>query len=600
MRFHPRRCRRWVVEVLESYTAAIAQRLDVRGLINVQFAVAGTTVYVIEANPRASRTVPFVAKATGRAARQGGDAGDARRDPRRTPRRGFCSRETGRYAAHVAVKEAVLPFNRFPEVDPALGPEMRSTGEVMGIDDTFGRAFYKAELAAGNGLADGAARCSCRSPTRTSQRVWWSHSGCGRSGLGLAATAGTAEYLAQFDLPVDQWWQGARRSQRRGSDRPTAPDLIADGKIGFVVNTPRGSVGRSDGEHDPQGGQPASRELCDHGELRPWQRRRAGRAHGRCSPSEPAGVPLPRAGTRHAVEPRVVMRDRRRVGRLRGPGDDGVGNGGVRRRARAVHGPRVDRRGRHQVDRAVRVGREPGAAGAPDAAGHDERRRAAGPGIEYWLATVCPRCWRPGRRSCADLGSVGRRLPPRAEMLADAPPAVVAVEVNLSCPNLEGRGSIFAHDAELSAEVIEATAACGRPRWAKLSANTDRIVEVAERCRRPAPKRSRASTRCSGWLRPATRCARRSEPAAVGCPVGRSTRWPCAPFTTSHAPARAADRRRRRSRVGLGRRRDAAGRSAGGAGRNGDVRRPRLRRMRMQTGAGRVGAETRADRRIAE
>ena len=105
----------WVVEVIEAYTAAIADRLDVRGLINVQYAVAGTTVYVIEANPRASRTVPFVAKATGRAAGQGGHAGDARRHARRAAHRGTAaaSRLIGRrHGRRQGGRAAVLPVPR--------------------------------------------------------------------------------------------------------------------------------------------------------------------------------------------------------------------------------------------------------------------------------------------------------------------------------------------------------------------------------------------------------------------------------------------------------------------------------------------------------
>jgi carbamoyl-phosphate synthase large subunit len=122
----------WVVEVISAYTTAIANSLDVRGLINVQFAVLGTTVFVIEANPRASRTVPFVAKATGvplaKVASRvmlGATLAELRIEGLLVPP------VTG---GHVSVKEAVLPFNRFPDVDTALGPEMRSTGEVMGID----------------------------------------------------------------------------------------------------------------------------------------------------------------------------------------------------------------------------------------------------------------------------------------------------------------------------------------------------------------------------------------------------------------------------------------------------------------------------------
>ncbi|NKB42353.1 MAG: dihydroorotate dehydrogenase, partial [Ilumatobacter sp.] len=103
-----------------------------------------------------------------------------------------------------------------------------------------------------------------------------------------------------------------------------------------------------------------------------------------------------------------------------------------------------------------------------------------GPGIEYWMAKILPGLLATGATVVASIW--GRSLADyrhAAEMLAAAPSAVVAVEVNLSCPNLEGRGSIFAHNVEMSAEVISSTAACGRPRWAKLSANTDRIIEVA-------------------------------------------------------------------------------------------------------------------------
>ncbi|HEX4220479.1 MAG TPA: carbamoyl-phosphate synthase large subunit, partial [Acidimicrobiales bacterium] len=138
-----------VVAVLEDHTRAITAALDVRGLCNVQFAVKDDQAYVIEANPRASRTVPFVAKATGVpvamvAARVmvGATLADLADE-------GLLSTPV---VGHVSVKEAVLPFNRFPGVDTLLGPEMRSTGEVMGIDRTFGLAFAKSQIAAGNRL----------------------------------------------------------------------------------------------------------------------------------------------------------------------------------------------------------------------------------------------------------------------------------------------------------------------------------------------------------------------------------------------------------------------------------------------------------------
>jgi carbamoyl-phosphate synthase large subunit len=230
----------WVVEVIERYTQAIAKALDVRGLINVPYAVMGTTVYVIEANPRASRTVPFVAKATGvplaKVASRvmlGATLAELREEGLLRP--------PSRHG-HVAIKEAVLPFNRFPEVDTALGPEMRSTGEVMGIDATFGKAFFKAELAAGTvlpssgtvflSLADGDKPAGLVVAKRLRQL-----------GLGIAATNGTAAYLARFDQSVDL----VVGKVSEGAEL-TAVDLIAAGKVVFVINTPQGRGGRTDGE----------------------------------------------------------------------------------------------------------------------------------------------------------------------------------------------------------------------------------------------------------------------------------------------------------------------------------------------------------------
>ena len=143
---------------LDGHTRALAEALEVCGLINVQYAVKDGQVYVLEANPRASRTVPFVAKATGRPAGHGGGAGHgrARRWPSCAPRACCPPDAVGRVPVldHVSVKEAVLPFDRFPGVDTLLGPEMRSTGEVMGVDITFGLAFAKSQMAAGTRLPD--------------------------------------------------------------------------------------------------------------------------------------------------------------------------------------------------------------------------------------------------------------------------------------------------------------------------------------------------------------------------------------------------------------------------------------------------------------
>ena len=234
----------WVIEAVESYTRVIANALDVKGLINVQFAVAGSTVYVIEANPRASRTVPFVAKATGvplaKVASRvmlGATLAELRTEGLLQPPTNF---------GHVSVKEAVLPFNRFPGVDTALGPEMRSTGEVMGIDSTFGRAFIKAETAAGTTLpTSGMVFLSLNDKDKPSGLVVAKR--LRELGLGIAATSGTADYLSRFGYPVDRV-VGKVSEQSQGSIADDAVNLIERGEIEFVINTPRGRGAHSDGE----------------------------------------------------------------------------------------------------------------------------------------------------------------------------------------------------------------------------------------------------------------------------------------------------------------------------------------------------------------
>src|SRR6201999_2912488 len=134
-----------IIAEVERQTVALARALKVRGLMNVQYAVQGGEIYVLEVNPRASRTVPFVAKAIGApvaavAARV--MAGEKLADFRLAAPR----------PRHISVKEAVMPFARFPGVDAVLGPEMRSTGEVMGVDENFGRAFAKSQIGAGHRL----------------------------------------------------------------------------------------------------------------------------------------------------------------------------------------------------------------------------------------------------------------------------------------------------------------------------------------------------------------------------------------------------------------------------------------------------------------
>ncbi len=230
-----------VIEVLEQYTREIADALDVRGLINVQYAVKAGQVFVLEANPRASRTVPFVAKATGvplaKVATRvmvGATLAELRAE-------GLLRPPTT--SGHTSVKEAVLPFNRFPGVDTVLGPEMRSTGEVMGIDRSFGLAFAKSQISAGNplpatgtifmSLADRDKAAGVEAARRFVDL-----------GFTIVATSGTAAHFEAHRVPVTT--VVAKVGEGTGQD---AVDLISSGKVDLVVNSPRGRGARADGSH---------------------------------------------------------------------------------------------------------------------------------------------------------------------------------------------------------------------------------------------------------------------------------------------------------------------------------------------------------------
>jgi carbamoyl-phosphate synthase large subunit len=230
---------------LDSCTRALADALGVRGLLNVQYAVKNGTVFVLEVNPRASRTVPFVAKATGVpvatvAARVMAGATIAElRDAGLLPRGNSL-----RSAGHVSVKEAVLPFERFPEVDTLLGPEMRSTGEVMGVDGTFGLAFAKSQLAAGTRLPD-AGTVFLSLADRDKPAGLEVARAFAALGFALAATLGTAGFLRAQGMAVDTLVAKVGE-EGVASD---AVELIAQGKVQLVVNTPRGLGPRADGAH---------------------------------------------------------------------------------------------------------------------------------------------------------------------------------------------------------------------------------------------------------------------------------------------------------------------------------------------------------------
>ncbi len=234
------------VALLERHVKDIAHALDVVGLINVQFAVkqygtgAADQVFVLEANPRASRTVPFVAKATGvplvkvaTRVMMGASLADLRQE-------GLLGRRAS--GDHISVKEAVLPFNKFPEADAILGPEMKSTGEVMGIDLRPGLAFAKSQIAAGAPLpAHGTVLMSLADRDKAAgvemARVFTA------LGLAIAATSGTAAALSEAGVPVGEV------VAKVGEGGIDVVELIDSGRVQLVVNTPRGRGSRADGDH---------------------------------------------------------------------------------------------------------------------------------------------------------------------------------------------------------------------------------------------------------------------------------------------------------------------------------------------------------------
>jgi carbamoyl-phosphate synthase large subunit len=219
-----------VVAEIERQSVALARELDVVGLMNVQFAIQGKDIYVLEVNPRASRTVPFVGKATGLPLAKAGaycmvgktlaEAGVTGAAPRRP---------------HIAVKEAVFPFSRFGGVDTMLGPEMRSTGEVMGIDLDFYRAFHKAQTAAGNRLPEGGKGKRAFVSVKDGDKPAVVDVARRLVALGfeVLATAGTHALLGKNGIP-------STVVQKVQEGRPSIVDRIKDGDVHFVVNTTAG------------------------------------------------------------------------------------------------------------------------------------------------------------------------------------------------------------------------------------------------------------------------------------------------------------------------------------------------------------------------
>jgi carbamoyl-phosphate synthase large subunit len=230
-------------------TAAIAEGVGVRGLINIQFAVAENILYVLEANPRASRTVPFVSKSTGVALAKAAARISVGSTIASLQEEGLLPRDERHIPRGISVKEAVLPWNRFRRsdgrgVDAVLGPEMRSTGEVMGISETFGGAYAKSQISSFGPLPkEGTVFISLADKDKNfgieSARA------LSVMGFTLLATAGTSEFLAQHGVASQLV---RKNSEGKGAlGEPTIVDILNAGEIDLVINTPVGRGTRADG-----------------------------------------------------------------------------------------------------------------------------------------------------------------------------------------------------------------------------------------------------------------------------------------------------------------------------------------------------------------
>ncbi len=220
-----------VIGRLEKQTRDLALALNVIGLMNVQYAVKGGDIYILEVNPRASRTVPFVAKVIGKPI-----AGIASRVMNGEPLATFGLKP--QKLAHVAVKEAVFPFARFPGVDTILGPEMRSTGEVMGIDRDFAVAFAKSQIGAGNKLPlKGTVFVSLRDADK--ENVIAAMRDLASLGFKILATRGTVRTLAQHGIPCEQ-------VNKVLEGRPHIVDAMKNGDVQLVFNTTEGAKALAD------------------------------------------------------------------------------------------------------------------------------------------------------------------------------------------------------------------------------------------------------------------------------------------------------------------------------------------------------------------
>ena len=221
-----------VIERIKTDTYKLAKGLDVIGLMNIQYAVKDDVIYVLEVNPRASRTVPFVSKATGV---QWAKVAAKLMVGMKLSDLGI---EKELEIDHVAVKESVFPFNRFGAIDTILGPEMKSTGEVMGIDSSFGAAFWKSQLSAGQNLpSEGNVFLSVKN--RDKRNVVFIAKKLSDLGFKICATKGTGKVLANTGIDV-------QFVNKVSEGRPHIVDMIKNGEVHFIINTPSGRNPKAD------------------------------------------------------------------------------------------------------------------------------------------------------------------------------------------------------------------------------------------------------------------------------------------------------------------------------------------------------------------
>lgn len=223
------------LETIKEYTRKIAEEMHVKGLMNMQYAIKNGKVFVLEANPRASRTVPLVSKVCNiRMVPLATEIITAELTGRPSPIKGLKEQEIPNYG----VKEAVFPFNMFPEVDPILGPEMRSTGEVLGLSPSYGEAFFKAQEAVQSRLPlEGRVLISVNKKDK--DEIVEIARSLSRDGFEIVATSGTFDIITSAGIP-------ARKAKKLYEGRPNVGDMIANGDFDLIINSPVGK----DSVHD--------------------------------------------------------------------------------------------------------------------------------------------------------------------------------------------------------------------------------------------------------------------------------------------------------------------------------------------------------------